>query len=126
MPDHVRSYREATARGVLLVSAIPLRELEGHWTTRRKKEWPEGVTCDVLVFLCPTCPRNSAGGVHAIAVNVTEGLPIYESGAVWKIAAGAVGSIDDLRLLPSVDCTPGGGCTFHGHVGLTTPGMVEW
>jgi hypothetical protein len=83
-----------------------------------------------VLFQCPACgigkphgcddERSYIEGDHYILVFFANpfGAAPAPAGCVpsprWTIVAGT--TLDDLTLSPSVDCTKGGGCSFHGWV----------
>lgn len=83
-----------------------------------------------VLFQCPSCgvgkphgcngERSYIEGDHYILVLFANPSGVAPAPAEceplprWTIVSGA--SLDDLTLSPSVDCTRGGGCSFHGFV----------
>jgi hypothetical protein len=82
-----------------------------------------------VLFQCPSCgvgkphgcdsERNYIEGDHYILVffanphGAEVASPAADANPRWTMSGT---TLDDLTLSPSVDCTKGGGCSFHGWV----------
>ena len=89
----------------------PLSELEPEFYDLQHER---GVT-RVLYFECPACTPG-----HGIEVGFS-GPSIFASGAAWRLLTAEDAAT--ATLTPSIDCTHGGSCSFHGFV---TNGVVSW
>jgi|GEM_PF-4948900 len=88
------------------MNSRPLKDLDPLWTD-------EG-----LMFSCPACDDG-----HAIMPQFW-GEPIYPSRAYWRLTSGLKGGgFENVTVEPSINCTTGGACKFHGWV---RNGEVIW
>jgi hypothetical protein len=83
-------------------------------SARKLSELNAELESDCLWFDCPVCSPT-----HSIVVGWTTPSP-YNAGRTWQLVDALY---DSLTLSPSIDCSQGGSCTFHGWV---QNGMVRW
>jgi hypothetical protein len=83
--------------------------------------WPraDGVDQRGVRFSCPACLDEHGDSYHQITVPWAAPSP-FSNGHLWTLVDS---NPETLTLSPSVDCTLGGGCKFHGWV---QGGMVRW
>lgn len=70
-----------------------------------------------LFFICPACEKH-----HSIRVSISEeGKGNDKWGSpIWKRTGD---SVDNLSIHPSINCSVGGSCKFHGWI---KNGIVTW
>jgi hypothetical protein len=80
---------------------------------------------------CPVCGRaKPALQAHRVQVAFRDRGVLAHHGSRnkagkptrWAVAGGS--TFEDLRLSPSIDCTPSAPECWHGHIGLKIPGEV--